>query len=158
MPERFLRIPHIQQKARSDCLAACAAMLLEAAGFRIDYNHLVRLLGTSDLGTPYSRIQLLSRIHSDIVVIYRTGQLEDVVHFIDEGYPIGIFVETNELPYWTRSSAHAVVVVGYSDQDFYLHDPAFRDAPQKVTHGDLQLAWDALEPTLAVVQRRQKLR
>jgi hypothetical protein len=41
MPERFLKIPYIGQKARTDCLVVCAAMMLEAAGFRSDYNQLV---------------------------------------------------------------------------------------------------------------------
>src|SRR5215203_2377572 len=127
MPGRFLKVPHIQQRSRSDCLVACAAMLLEFSGFRFDYNRLRGLLGTTDLGTPYSLIRLLSRLHSDLILIYREGEIEDLFQFLDQGYPIGIFVATEELPYWNEIAAHAVVVAGYSDQDFYLHDPAFRD-------------------------------
>lgn len=156
MPERFLKIPHIRQKSNADCLVACAAMMLESAGFRADYNHILRLLGTSELGTPHSRIQLLSRIHSDLLLIYREGELEDIIRFLDNGYPIGIFVYTKELPYWTTAAGHAVVVVGYTEQVFYLHDPAFNDTPQAVTYGDLQLAWEAYDSFLAVVQRKHK--
>jgi ABC-type bacteriocin/lantibiotic exporter with double-glycine peptidase domain len=156
MPERFLRIPHIRQKAEADCLAAYAAMLLEAAGFRANYDRLLRLLGTSKIGTPSHRIELLSRLYSDLIVIYRAGGVEDIFDFIDSGYPVCVFVATLELPYWSESLLHAVVVVGYSDQDFYLHDPAFGNAPQTVTHGDLQLARDAFSSKLAVVQRKQQ--
>jgi hypothetical protein len=158
MPERFLRIPHIPQKADADCLAACAAMMIEAAGFRANYGNLLRLLGTSNLGTPNSRIQLLSRLHPDLIVVFREGGTEEIFHHIDRGYPVGVFVDTMELPYWSSSTYHAVVIVGYSDQDFYLHDPAFHNAPQIVTHGDLQLARDVFSSKLVVVQRGQNLR
>jgi hypothetical protein len=99
MPERFLKIPHIRQKSDTDCLVACAAMMLEAAGFHANYNQLLRLLGTSELGTPHSRIKLLSRIYADLLLIYREGGLEDIIRFLDNGYPVGIFVYTKELPY-----------------------------------------------------------
>lgn len=156
MPVRFLNVPHIQQKADADCLVACAAMMLEFANFHIPYNRLLKLLGTTDLGTPYSRLQLLSRVHSDILITYRPGEFEDLIYFIDQGYPVGIFVDTEELPYWQTPATHAVVVIGYSEQDFYLHDPAFSKTPQAVSHGDLLLAWDAMNSILAVVQRKQK--
>jgi ABC-type bacteriocin/lantibiotic exporter with double-glycine peptidase domain len=156
MPDRFLKVPHIRQRAEADCLAACAAMLLEAVGFRANYHRLLRLLDISGIGTPTSRIQLLSRLHSDLTVIYQVGTIDDIFNFIDNGYPVAIFVDTIELPYWTTSTYHAVVVVGYSAQDFYLHDPAFSNTPQTVTHRDLQLAWDVLNSKLAVVQRKQK--
>jgi hypothetical protein len=94
-----------------------------------------------------------------LLLIYREGDLDDLIYYyLDNGYPVGIFVYTKELPYWTRAAGHALVVVGYSDQFFYLHDPAFSSAPQAVTHGDLQLAWEVYDFFLAVVQRRQKPR
>jgi hypothetical protein len=129
-------------------------MLFEFAGFRFDYNRLRRLLGTTDLGTPYSRVQLLSRINSDLPLIYREGETKDLCHFIDQGYPIGIFVATTELPYWKEIAAHAVVVVGYSNQDFYLNDPTLRNAPQVISWGNLHLAWEPLDQFLVVVQRK----
>jgi hypothetical protein len=99
---------------------------------------------------------LLSKLDADIVLIYREGTLEDIFFFLDNGYAIGIFVDTEELPYWSSPGGHAVVVVGYSDQDFYLHDPAFGSGPQTVAHGDLQLAWQVFDSILAVVQRKPR--
>ncbi len=73
MPERFLKVPHIQQKSSADCLVACAAMMLEFVGFRADYAQISRVLGTSTLGTPHSHILRLSRIYSDLVVVSMDG-------------------------------------------------------------------------------------
>src|SRR3954454_3170171 len=111
MPERFLRVPHIQQRSNADCLAACAAMLLEYVGFRADYARIVRVLGTSELGTPYSRIQRLPSIYPDVSLRYEIGEMEEIIGYLDAGYPAGVFVEASELPYWSEPSGHAVVVV-----------------------------------------------
>src|SRR5688572_7637824 len=78
MPGRILKLSHILQRVEADCLVACALMLLEAAGFRARYENILRLLGTSEIGTPLSRIQLLSRISSNLIVIYREGELKDI--------------------------------------------------------------------------------
>lgn len=155
MPERFLKIPHIHQRYETDCLVACAAMVLDAAGFRADYHQLMRLLGTTELGTPHSRVKQLARLHPEIVVIYEIGALEDIAQFLDNGYPVVVFVDTAELPYWNWATGHAVVIVGYSEQTFYLHDPEFT-APQSVSFGDLELARQFSDSHFLVVQRTQK--
>lgn len=158
MPAHFLRVPHIQQRSNADCLAACAAMLLEYVGLRVDYVRLVRVLGISELGTPYSRIRRLPSIDPNLSLRYEVGEIEEIIHYLDAGYPVGIFVEASELPYWSEPSGHAVVVVGYSDKNFLLNDPALSDAPQIVSYEDLHLAWQEYDFYLAVVQRKQKPR
>jgi hypothetical protein len=132
-------------------------MLLESAGFKADYRRLLRVLGTFIHGTPHSRIKRLSQINSDLLVIYQEGELGDLVNYLESGYPVGIFLNTKELPYWNRATGHAVVLVGYSNDIFYLHDPAF-GTPQAVSSGDLELAWEAYDFYFAVVQRKQKPR
>ena len=156
MPERFLKVPHIRQKSDADCLVACTAMLLEFAEFRADYTQLYRVLGTSELGTPHSRIQRLSQLYSDLLLTYRSGDLEDVVACLESGYPVALFVNAKDLPYWGETSGHAIVVVGYADQHFYINDPKFDIAPQIVTQGDIDLAWEAFDYFFAIVQRKPK--
>jgi len=133
-------------------------MLLEYVGFRADYARIVRVLGTSELGTPYSRIQRLPSIYPDVSLRYEIGEIEEIIGYLDAGYPAGVFVEASELPYWSEPSGHAVVVVGYSDKNFLLNDPALSNAPQAVSYEDLQLAWQEYDFYLAVVQRKQKAR
>lgn len=154
MPERFLEVSHIRQKSESDCLAACAAMLLAYVGFRIEYQRLLRLLEISEIGAPHSRIQRLLAIHKDVTLIYKQGTLDELLHFLEDGHPVIIFVDTAELPYWSLETGHAVVVVGYAEGIFYVNDPAFEAAPQSVSSEDLALAWDGYDHFLAVVKRQ----
>ena len=53
-------------------------------------------------------------------------------------------------------TGHAVVVVGIDDEMVYLNDPAFANAPQVVSHGDLLLAWLEMEEYYAIIQQRRK--
>jgi hypothetical protein len=129
-------------------------MMLEFVGFHVGYSRLLRVLGTTEYGTPHSRIQRLSHIHKDIVVTHRKGNLEDIIAYLDDGFPVGIFVYTDGLPYWSRTTGHAVIVVGYSDDNLYLNDPAFAEAPQIASHGNIELAWEGYNNFLAVVQRK----
>jgi len=158
MPGHFLQVPHIQQKSNADCLVACAAMLLAFAGFQANYAQLFRTFGTSELGTPHSRIQRLTSLYPTLSVIYQRGTLTELITYLERGYPVALFVNTADLPYWGEASGHAVVVVGYSEQHFYLNDPKFSHGPQVVLQGDLDLAWEAYDYNLAVVQPKQSPR
>lgn len=154
MPRRFLAIPHRRQQRESDCLAACAAMMLGAIGIDVPYQRLLSTLEVQTWGTRYSNIQFLERLHLDIRIDYRQGVLEDLFAAIDTGYPPAVFLETSELPYWQAPSRHAVVVVGYDDESFYVNDPFFEQAPQTVSHGDLELAWIEADQFYAVITHR----
>jgi ABC-type bacteriocin/lantibiotic exporter with double-glycine peptidase domain len=150
----FLKIPHIRQKAEADCLVACAAMMLAAVNLTIDYGRIRTVLGFEGDGLPYSRLHRLNRIQDDVHVAIQPGTLQHLMTAIDAGTPPAVFVDTGELPYWTVSVYHAVVLTGYTDTDFYLNDPAFPDAPQVVSMGDLDLAWLEHDTYYAVIQRR----
>jgi ABC-type bacteriocin/lantibiotic exporter with double-glycine peptidase domain len=129
-------------------------MLLEFAGFQVNYAQLFRTLGTSDLGTPHSRIQRLTNIYPYLSVVYRKGNLTDVISYLESGYPVALFVNTVDLPYWSETAGHAVVVTGYAEQHFYLNDPMLQHGSQIVSQGDLDLAWEAFDYYLAVVQSK----
>ncbi len=155
MPRRFLTVPHQSQRLESDCLAACAWMVLAAAGTPTDYDALLAALNIKPWGTPHRNIRQLGDLIAGIQVTYRQGVLVDVFRAIDAGQPVILFVWTGDLPYWALETWHAVVVVGYDENQFYLHDPAFTTAPQIVTHGDLELAWIAYDTYYAVIQLTQ---
>jgi uncharacterized protein YvpB len=60
---------------------------------------------------------------------------------LQEGHPVIVFVRTGELPHWTYSTDHALVVVGYDENLLYVNDPAHPEAPVTVPRGDFELAW-----------------
>lgn len=154
----FLRIPHIRQKGDVDCLIACAAMMLGAIDVKVDYKQLRTLLGITDYGTPFSRLRLLSRIRPDVQVTLQKGNLQHLRTAIDAGIPPAVFVFTGELPYWSEAVYHAVLLIGYTETEFYINDPEFAIAPQVASIGDLELAWIEHDSFFAVVQRSRRSR
>ena len=59
MPSTLLTIPHQPQLSDGDCLAACAAMVLEHLGISVGYDRLLRLLDVKPYGAPGSRLKNL---------------------------------------------------------------------------------------------------
>jgi ABC-type bacteriocin/lantibiotic exporter with double-glycine peptidase domain len=147
-----LPVQHIQQRQDGECLAACAAMLLTFIGQPIEYERLVKLLAIEPgLGTPSSRIRNLTRW--GVTVEYRQGNIRALQQHLARGQPCIAFVRTSELPYWPRTTEHAVVIIGLDDSTIYLNDPAFVLAPIQVSHGDFDLAWLEHDEKYAVITR-----
>lgn len=153
MPKRLLRLPHLEQHSASDCLAACAAMMLGAIDVKVSYQALLEILNVASWGTPHRNFQRLEQQISGIRVLYKQGVLTDLFQAIDEGNAPTVFLWTGELPYWTVATWHAVVIAGYDEEHFFLNDPAFQEAPQIVLHGDLDLAWIAYDSFYATIER-----
>jgi hypothetical protein len=128
--------------------------MLGAVGVNMDYHRLQALLGYQDGGIPYSRLQLISHVQPELQVTLQQGNLLHLMNAIDAGTPPALFVYTGELPYWSEAVYHAVVLSGYTEAQFYIHDPAFAYAPQIVSRGDLDLAWLEYDSYYAVVERK----
>lgn len=75
MPRRFLTVPHQPQRLESDCLAACAWMVLAAANVPANYEVLLAALNVKPWGTPHRNIRQLEDLIDGIEVIYRQGVL-----------------------------------------------------------------------------------
>ncbi|MBN1658226.1 MAG: C39 family peptidase [Anaerolineae bacterium] len=153
MPKHLLNLPNYRQQKESDCLAACAAMMLRALDIEVPYSELLSILDIVPWGTPHRNIVRLEEFVPGIHVKYGQGELIDLYRALDSGRPPTVFVWTGELPYWSITTWHAVVVVGYDELHFYVNDPAFEEAPQVVLHGDLDLAWLAYDSYYATVAR-----
>ena len=139
MLKRLLPVSHQKQRRRADCLAACAAMMLDYIGRPCPYHRLLCLLDVKLIGAPASNILRLTRL--GVSVIHKAGSLEELELQIAQGQPCIVFLDTGELPYWSEAAFHAVVVVGMDDECVYVNDPAFDQAPQPVTWGDFDLVW-----------------
>ena len=130
-------------------MAACAAMLLDFVGQPVAYRRLLRLLDITPFGTPARRITNLSR--QGLRVTYTQGSLGEIESLIEHGQPCIAFVRTAELPYWSFSTDHALVIVGLDEKSVYVNDPYFAEAPQVISRGDFYLAWMAFDHYYATV-------
>jgi ABC-type bacteriocin/lantibiotic exporter with double-glycine peptidase domain len=123
----------------ADCLATCVSMVIEYLGQPMAYDDLLRLLGTGPYGTVTRHVSRLTRL--GFSVVYREGTLTELRTWIDQRSPVIILVRTGELPYWSYTTLHAIVLVGYDEAHFYANDPFFPQAPVTISIGDLDLAW-----------------
>ncbi|MBI4670218.1 MAG: hypothetical protein HY741_00940 [Chloroflexi bacterium] len=58
----LLRVSHRSQLQRADCLAACAAMVLDYLGVFANYQELLGLLQVGEYGTAYSNLPYLAEL------------------------------------------------------------------------------------------------
>jgi len=148
-----LSVSHCRQKADGYCLAACAQMALAYLGISCSQDDLARRLGVRPhLGAPSSCLLRLRSAALD--VIYTAGDLEDLATWLDQGLPVLVFVQADQLPYWRgQQFQHAVVVLGLDTQAVYLLDPAADATPMRVLRGDFMLAWDEMDCVYAIIRQ-----
>jgi ABC-type bacteriocin/lantibiotic exporter with double-glycine peptidase domain len=146
---KWLNVPHLRQVELGWCLPACVAMVTAYWQHPLLQADVARWLGTRGVGTPSSRIQRLTQ--HGLEVIYRTGSLEELATWINQGVPCILFLRTGELPYWQVDTPHAVVLAGLEANSAYLFDPAVETAPIAVPLDDLMLAWSHFDYTYAVL-------
>jgi ABC-type bacteriocin/lantibiotic exporter with double-glycine peptidase domain len=155
MAKLWVHVLHQKKGHETDCLAACAAMILSHLGIKVNYRQLLRLLEVDPLlGAFSSNITRLEQL--SVNVEYGDhADLPKIEQHLSQGQPVITFVDTGELPYWNERTFHAVVVVGIDEQFLYLNDPAFDEAPQIVGRGDFELAWIEQDERYAVITAGQ---
>lgn len=145
----LLNIPHQTQLKDSWCLPACVAMVSAFYG-RPDYQEdFARWLGTTEIGTPARNISRLE--NRGFRVGYQEGSFQFLSDALQAGTPCIIFLRTGDLPYWIVDTAHAVVLAGIDENQAYLYDPVFSDAPKVVPVDDLMLAWSSFDYAVATL-------
>lgn len=143
MPNILLPIPHHRQHHNADCLAACAAMVLAYLKITIGYDQLLKLLKVRPYGTAGQNLKYLQSL--DVQVIYREGSLTELKASLETGTPWIVLVRTEELSYWSYSTDHALIVVGFDEQTIYVNDPAFEEASLAIPVTEFELAWMAVD-------------
>lgn len=155
----LLPISLVRQRRQADCLVACAKMALDYLLIPADYNWIRSTLGTTDIGTPFSRLQRLQP--RAITVIQDEGNLSLLQIYLDSGLPIITDVRTWTLHHWRhrtdvdeqeRDTDHAIVVVGLDQGNVYINDPDFAYAPIALEHDEFLAAWQERENRYAVLQ------
>lgn len=146
-----LPVPHLEQLQQSDCLAACAAMVLAYLGEDVDYRRLLTLLDIGSYGAPRRNIIRLARLGVDVV--YREANVALLLDTLRHGEPVIAFVDTGELSYWTEVTNHAVVVIGAEGDFVLINDPAVDEGAMPVQIAEFELAWLNADYACAIIQR-----
>ncbi len=124
-------------------------MVLTYLGVQVEYDTILRLLRVKSFGASGQNLKYLSSL--GVTVTYREGSLEELKHHWQNGYPCIVLVRTAELPHWTYATDHAIVVIGFEDQQVHVHDPAFAAAPIAIPLTAFELAWMDFDYRYAVL-------
>lgn len=146
----LLPVSHYQQRRESECLAACAAMVLGYLEVPVDYQALLKLLRIGPEGAAFRNLSYLQSL--GVSVLIEHGEIEALRQHLERGLPPIAFVATAQLSYWDEATGHALVVVGLEDDQIYLNDPNFPDAPKIISVGEFELAWIDRDQFYALVQ------
>jgi hypothetical protein len=133
-------------------------MVLDYLALPVNYQRLRQLLGTTEAGTPFPN---LDRLRARGLFVERgRGTVETLWSHLTIGLPIIVAVRTDSLPHWInrtdladeeKATDHAVVVVGLDDQQVYVNDPDFAQAPQVIERNEFLLAWSDRDYAYAVI-------
>lgn len=136
----ILPVPHFQQSDDGYCLPACVRMALAYLGIEKAEPEISKLLGTQEFGTP--SFAVLRLVKTGIQVTYRSWSTSELLASLSAGNPMIVFVRTGFLDYWQEDAAHALVVVGGTDdKNFWVQDPARPEGPISVSWNGLMAAW-----------------
>lgn len=149
MPSDWLQVPHYKQSQEGLCLPACVRMVLAHLGRDMDEARLAQALKTRPFGMPADNIRFLGKL--GYTVLFERGTESDLRRWLGQGLPCIVFLKTEALPYWKTEHAHAVVLVGLSDDVAHVNDPAFDDAPQVIPLEHFLLAWSEFDYEYAVI-------
>ena len=146
----LIPVPHRRQRSSSDCLGACAYMVLEHLAQHPIYDDLLKVLDIGPIGAPRRNVvRLASR---SISVVYRAATVATLLDLLQQGLPVIASFAPSELPYWSSATNHAVVVVGTDAEQSFVNDPAYPEAPIAVSIGDFELAWLNCDYMCAVIR------
>lgn len=147
----ILSVEHFPQEHEAACLAACSQMVLHALGIQKRQYDLNQLFQLTPFGVPFSRIMRLEQFGVTVSIHTFASEMA-LIEAIDRAVAPIAFLRTDPLPYWKAETQHAVVVVGYESNRFWVNDPAFAEAPQLVFTEDFLLAWDGMDYAYALVR------
>ncbi len=150
MPKNLLQVPHFKQNHLGSCLPAAVRMILEYLGHTFRESEIAERLGTKSFGTPAPNLSRLEKLGFSI--FYGSGTLANIRSHIQNGVPCLTFVQTGDFPYWDENTAHVVVVVGIDEEQIYVNDPAFENAPQTIPIDYFLLAWSEFDHRFGVIQ------
>ena len=144
---------HRQQRRESDCLVACAEMVLNHLGIAIEYTRLAKILRAGADFTPFSHLRYLEDLGLSITLDTQ-GDVSLFETYIAVRLPVIVAVKTLNWLYWGDTvTEHAVLVVGIDQTHdlIYIHDPFFAEAPIEMELLRFETGWEEKERRYAVI-------
>jgi len=144
---------HKQQRHESDCLVACAEMVLHHLGLSIAYARVAKILRAGAEFTPFSHLRYLAQLGLSISLDTQ-GDVSLFATYIAVGLPVIVAVKTLNWPHWGDIiTDHAVLVVGIDRAHnlIYIHDPFFAEAPIAMELLRFEMGWEEKERWYAVI-------
>lgn len=117
------------------------------------YERLIKRLRIGPAGAPFRNLCYLEKL--GVSVLIEQGEVETLLSHLTQDNPPIVFVNTQELSYWSETTGHAVVVVGIEGDLIYLNDPALAEAPQVIPVAEFDLAWLELDQFYAILKKDQ---
>lgn len=148
------RVPFEPQLRDGYCLPACASMILSYLGKGTAQQKIARLLETSEIGTPLTRIRNLAKWGFQIHCT-TNGSWQDLERFIASGKPIIVSTHAEWLPYSQIQGQHVIVVIGIGSDSAFVLDPATTDQVIEVDKNALLAAWTEMDLAYVVISLRK---
>jgi len=127
-------------------------MVTHHHGLLLSEAEIAHLLETDETGTRFRDIHRVSALGFDVEVT--TGTIFDLKKWLDANCPCITRIKTTHLPRYPLPPwvPHAVVVVGITENNVYIHDPAQSTAPDVVPIKAFQSAWAGGQYQFAVMK------
>lgn len=144
-------IKHWRQRREGDCLVACCKQVLTYLGIEKEEGWLWQRLHADGV-TPFSNMERLAPTLGVIVEIYTGGTPDAFAPYLESGLPVLVAVDADDVQFWPYTHHHAVVVVGFDEQQVFVHDPMQVEAPLAVYLDSFLLAWSRRDEQYAVMR------
>lgn len=144
---------HQQQRRESDCLVACAKIVLDYLGIQIDYERVAKLLRAGPSFTPFGNLRYLESLGLS-VTFDAQGNISSFESNIELGLPVIVGVTTLAWDHWQGEvTNHAVVVVGIDRASglIYLNDPFFPNAPLEMSLLRFEIGWQEKDHECGII-------
>jgi len=145
---------HRQQQSESDCLVACAEMVLSYLGIQINYKRLAKRLRAGSSFTPFGHLRYLETFGLS-TNLGEQGSLSLFESTLEIGLPVVVGVQTLTWEHWQGEvTRHAVVVVGIDQANgrIYINDLFFANAPIEMSLLNFQIGWEEKDREYAIIR------
>jgi predicted double-glycine peptidase len=113
---------------------------------------LAKVMGSYPFGTPASHVIRLQTLGYQ--VRYAPMTLTELQQLISQGLTPIVFVLADFLPWADFIGFHALLLVGVTNDQVWLHDPALPDGPMQLSVDGFMLAWEEFDRMTAVISLR----
>jgi hypothetical protein len=124
-------------------------MALDALKKSHTETELAKVMGSYPFGTPASRVIHLQTLGYH--VHYTSMTLTELQQLILQELTPVVFVLADFLPWANFIGFHALLLVGITDDQVWLHDPALPNGPVRLSVDGFMMAWEEFDRMTAVI-------